>query len=310
MHLKNLNKIELDHVLELISETELRSIINEDVSNRKSYMAYFKKSKFDKITKEEIVQYIYKFTYEKELNKNLLNAVTKKIAEKVIEIDAEGVLDKALLLFFEGEKEVLNEEKISQLNQYKASFNDIGFVLGFDACSRLANKKILIPPEIPDINTERFQSNEQEMLERTFQQLSTKLQKLEKEFESLIPKSDLLNYKNEAQKEIKDLRKEVKNLNKELQLSKNINNEEQKKSYTWKRLSVMPDQIKKISNDLAITEEDNLKAIWNKVSDKELELIAKFRNGTEERKQDSEYLSHLLAFKYIIMKINEGEGHS
>jgi hypothetical protein len=150
MHLKNLNKAELDVALELISESELRTIINEDVSNRKGYMAFFKKSKLDKITKDEILRYIYKSVYEQEVNKNLLQAIVVKIADRVAEIDTENYMDKAVELINGSEFTPLTQEQTDQLAQYKVSFNDLGFALGFDACSRIITKKIVVPPEMPD----------------------------------------------------------------------------------------------------------------------------------------------------------------
>jgi hypothetical protein len=310
MHLRNLHKIELDLILDFISETDMRTMINEDVSNRKSYMVFFKKSKLDKIPREEIVQYIYKFVYEQEVNKNLLKAIIGKIVDKVLEVDTEGVLDKALLLVNEAEKNELSDEQINQLNQYKASFHDLGFVLGFDACARLADKKILIVPETPDINLEKVSSSELEMMTNTILENASELQRLRKERESLVSKIELLNYKNAAQQEIKDLKKEVKNLKKELQLCNKRLDDEQKKSFVKKHLTLLPNQIKKIVSDLVISDDDSLKIIWKKVSEKETELISRIPKTVTEKRQFSESLSSLLAFKYIIIKLNESEDNS
>lgn len=310
MHLKNLHKIELDLVLDLISETDLRTMINEDVSNRKSYMVFFKKSKLDKIPREEIVKYIYKFAYEQEVNKNLIKAIVGKIVEKVLEVDTEGILDKALLLVNEAEKKELSDEQITQLNQYKSSFHDLGFVLGFDACSRLADVRILIPPETPDINLEKASSSELEMMTYTILENASELQRLRKERDSLVPKTDLLNYRNVAQQEIKDLKKEIKDLKKELHSCNKRWVEEQKKSFVKKHLTLLPDQIKKIVSDLTIADDDSLKIIWKKVSEKETELISKMPKTVAEKKQNIESLSSLLAFKYIIIKLNESGDYS
>jgi hypothetical protein len=307
MHLKNLNKAELDVALEMISESELRTIINEDISNRKGYMAFFKKSKLDRITKDEILKYIYKSVYEQEVNKYLLLAIVAKIADRIAEIDTENIMDKVVELINGSELTMLTQEQTDQLAQYRTDFNSLGFALGFDACLRIANKKIIAPPEIPDINLEKAINEETEKLANLIADVTSEVQRLRKENELLIPKTDLLSYKSLAQQEIKDLKKEVKNLRKELQISSQKLEDEQKKSFVKKHLTILPTQIKKLVSDLAIVEDDSLKAIWRKVTDKETDLISKIPNTEAEKKQQSDLLSKLLAFKYIVLRIYEGE---
>jgi molecular chaperone GrpE (heat shock protein) len=142
---------------------------------------------------------------------------------------------------------------------------------------------------------------------RRLLRITSEILKLRKERETLVSKTEYQNYKTSAQQEIKDLKKEIKNLRKDLQISSQKLEDEQKKSFVKKHLTILPTQIKKLVSDLAIVEDDSLKAIWRKVTDKETDLISKIPNTEAEKKQQSDLLSKLLAFKYIVLRIYEGE---